>query len=186
MVQARSGIEAAIPLQKECVELAKRIHGEDSVVTGHSEFSLGQGYAVASDLESAQEHLAIAQTVLQKHLGDDAREVVEAKQFVQIIEATRARDAQEQAAREERLKQRFATAAPTARPVGARAAVNGSRLSSVQLGKQPAVNGGVETAPKRTHGEKADLSVDALVDYIQGSSSSSSSSKQQRKRKPSP
>jgi len=66
-------------------------------------------------------------------------------------------------------------------------AANGSRLSSVQLGKQPAVNGGSapEAAPKRTHGEKADLSVDALVDYIQGSSSASSS-KQQRKRKPSP
>ncbi|KPV77917.1 uncharacterized protein RHOBADRAFT_50445 [Rhodotorula graminis WP1] len=186
MVQARSGIEAAIPLQQQCVELAKRIYGEDSVVAGHNEFTLGQGYAVASDLELAQKHLAIAQTVLQKHLGDDAREVLEAKQFVQIIEATRARDAQEQAAREERLKQRFATAPPTSRPVGARAAVNGSRLSSVQLGKQPAVNGGAEAAPKRTHGEKADLSVDALVDYIQGSSSSSSSSKQQRKRKPSP
>ncbi|GAA6053553.1 hypothetical protein JCM3770_005191 [Rhodotorula araucariae] len=180
-LQTRSGIEAAIPLQKECVELAKRIYGAESVAAGQAEFTLGQGYAVASDLASAQTHLATAQKVLQKHLGDEAREVQEATQFLRIIEATAARDAQEQAAREERLKQRFAAAAPAARTVGARGAASGSRLSSVQLGKQPAVNGTAEPA-KRTHGEKADLSVDALVDYIQGSSSTS----KQRKRKPSP
>ncbi|BGP44233.1 Intracellular distribution of mitochondria [Rhodotorula kratochvilovae] len=181
-LQTRSGIESAIPLQKECVELAKRIYGADSVAAGQAEFTLGQGYAVASDLASAQTHLASALKVLQKHLGDEAREVQETTQFLRIIEATAARDAQEQAAREERLKQRFAAAPPAARTVGARGAASGSRLSSVQLGKQPAVNGIAEPA-KRTHGEKADLSVDALVDYIQGSSSNS---KQQRKRKPSP
>ncbi|GJN91930.1 hypothetical protein Rhopal_004955-T1 [Rhodotorula paludigena] len=183
-IQAKSSLAAAIPLQTECWKLAERIYGADSVAAGQAELTLGQAYALSSDLPSGQTHAAHALETLKKHLPEDSKDIQEATQFLRIIEATVARDAQEQAAREERLKQRFAAATGgAARPTpSGRGAVPAGRLSSVALGKQPA--NGAAAEPKRTHGQKADLSVDALVEYIQGSSSGSSS--KNRKRKPSP
>lgn len=202
-IQAKSSLAAAIPLQTECWKLAERIYGADSVAAGQAELTLGQAYALSSDLPSGQTHAAHALETLKKHLPEDSKDIQEATQFLRIIEATVARDAQEQAARAERLKQRFAAATGgAARPTpSGRGAVPAGRLSSVALGKQPA--NGAAAEPKRTHGQKvrllfplpetclltipvpqADLSVDALVEYIQGSSSGSSS--KNRKRKPSP
>ncbi|BGP04233.1 Clustered mitochondria [Rhodotorula toruloides] len=183
MVQAKFGAEAAIPLQKETRKLAELVYGAESVAVGQAEYTLGQSYAMSQDLPSALEHMKLAKEILSKHLAEGAKEITEATQFIQMVEAAVAHEAREQAAREERLKKALPAVGGSRRIGGARltgASASTSPLSGV-LRQQ--VNGASTSAQRqRTHGEKADLSVDDLVNYIQGSSSSSKS----RKRKTSP
>ncbi|GAA5879434.1 hypothetical protein JCM3774_005210, partial [Rhodotorula dairenensis] len=176
MVQSRDGVAAALPLHLENRKLAEMIYGADSVAVGQAEHILGQTYVMLQDIGAAHTHIQLARDILSKHLGEDAQEVKEATQFIRLVEATVARDAQEQqAAREQaRVAQQSASAAV--------AAGRANGISRVAAGKRTAANGAPAlassaTPPQRTHGEKADLSVDALVDYIQGASSSRKSRK---------
>ncbi|GAA5981119.1 hypothetical protein JCM10908_003992 [Rhodotorula pacifica] len=178
MVQSRDGVAAALPLHLENRKLAELIYGADSVAVGQAEHILGQTYVMLQDIGAAHTHIQLARDLLLKHLGEEAQEVKEATQFIRLVEATVARDAQEQQAREERLQARVAQSA--AGHSGANSRANG--VSRAASGRRAAPNGTAapvapSPAPPRPHGEKADLSVDALVDYIQGSGSSSSSRK---------
>ncbi|GAA5933681.1 hypothetical protein JCM1841_005504 [Sporobolomyces salmonicolor] len=176
MVQGQWGPEAAISLQKEYRKLAELVYGADSVPVGQAELTLGQTYALVSDLPAALEHMKVAQTVLSKHLGDEAKEVQEAANLVRFIEASVAREGIERAAREERLKKKFPQLVANRTVGGAAAGPSGAAL-----GKQPASTSALPT--KREHGQKASLSVDELVSFIEGPSSSKGAN---RKRKPSP
>ncbi|GAA5923672.1 translation initiation factor 3 subunit CLU1 [Sporobolomyces koalae] len=177
IVQSTWGPADALPLVLEQRKLAETVYGADSVAVGQAEFALGQAYALNSDLVGSLEHMKAAQTILSKHLGEDAKEAAEATNLVRFIEQSVAREDMEQRAREERLKNKFPT-------------VNGNRpvasATSAPAARQAPVNGAKEaaaaTAP-RQHGQKANLSVDELVDFIQGSSSSSSSSKNKNKQR---
>ncbi|GAA6023979.1 hypothetical protein JCM8202_004909 [Rhodotorula sphaerocarpa] len=172
MVQSRDGVAAALPLQQESRRLAEQIYGAESVAVGQAEHLLGQTYVMLQDIGSAHEHIKTAREILVKHLGEEAQEVKDATQFIRLVEATVARDAQEQAAREARLQARLAQS-----PASSNLGRAGNGMSRVALGKR-AVNGASTSspaaapaaAPVPTHGQKADLSVDALVDYIQGPS----------------
>ncbi|BGP21157.1 eukaryotic translation initiation factor 3 subunit CLU1/TIF31 [Rhodotorula toruloides] len=182
MVQAKFGAEAAIPLQKETRRLSEIVYGAESVAVGQAEYTLGQSYAMTQDLASALEHMKLAKDLLSKHLAEGAKEVTEATQFIQMVEAAVAHEAREQAAREERIKK----ALPA---VGGGRRIGGARLPGASASTSPLngvlrqqINGASTSAQQqRTHGEKANLSVDDLVNYIQGPSSSKS-----RKRKTSP
>ncbi|GAA5828024.1 hypothetical protein JCM11251_005695 [Rhodosporidiobolus azoricus] len=193
MIQGTYGPEAALPLQRECRKLAELVYGADSVAVGQAEHALGNSCALTNDLPGALEHIKAAHKILSVHLGDEAKEVQEANQFIRLVETSVERQAEEQKAREERfaraqqergdrLNKKFphlmANTAIRSRvggvPSSASAALNGR--SAVASGKQP------EQATVREHGQKADLSVEDLVNYIQGPSSS----KAGRKRKTSP
>ncbi|GAA5919909.1 hypothetical protein JCM6882_005487 [Rhodosporidiobolus microsporus] len=189
MIQGTYGPEAALPLQKEYRQLAELVYGADSVAVGQAEHALGQGYALSNDLGAALEHIKAAHKILSVHLGDEAKEVQEANQFIRLVETSVLAQAEEQKAREERfaraqqdrLNKKFphlmANSAIRSRVGGpstvAATALNGR--SAVALGKQPE-----QVQAPREHGQKADLSVDDLVNYIQGSSSSKAGRKQRK------
>jgi len=120
-----------------------------------------------------------AQTILSKNLGEDAKEAAEAGNLVKFIEQAVARDAQDQRAREERYKK-----APLITANRSNAARIGGGPVSTTVAGSSAKEAATSQSP-REHGQKAGLSVDELVDFIQGSSKSKSSNRNQ-KRKPSP
>lgn len=154
MVQSRDGVAAALPLHLENRKLAELIYGADSVAVGQAEHLLGQTYVMLQDMGTAHTHIQLARDILSKHLGEDAQEVKEATQFIRLVEATVARDAQEQqAAREQaRAAQQAASAA-----VAKGRAANG--MSRGAAGKRAGPNGAAALSssappPQRTHGEK--------------------------------
>ncbi|GAA5956329.1 hypothetical protein JCM3765_005630 [Sporobolomyces pararoseus] len=174
IAQQSHGPEEGLSLALEHRKLCEIVHGADSVAVGQAEVTLGQVYALRSDLAKSLETMKTGHSILSKHLGEEAKEVTEASNLIKFIEQSVAREDMEQRAREERLKKKF--------PQLSTNKANGSRLGSVpSTAPQPSPS--APEAP-RQHGQKANLSVDELVDFIQGSSSSSKSSN--RKRKPSP
>ncbi|GAA5879898.1 hypothetical protein JCM8547_005313 [Rhodosporidiobolus lusitaniae] len=194
MVQSVYGAEASLPLQQEYRKLAELVHGKDSVAVGQAEHALGQAYALSSDLPKALEHIKAAYAILQPLLGDEAKDVVEANQFIRLVENSVAQQAEEAKAREaafaraqqqgaERLNKKFpqlmANAQIRGRVAGGAAGSSSAPglangRSAVAVGKQPEA--------KREHGQQAHLSVEELAKFIEGPSSS----KAGRKRKPSP
>lgn len=150
------------------------MHGADSVAVGQAELTLGQVYALQSDLAGALETIKSGQAILTKHLGEDAKEVAEAANLVRFIEQSVAREEMEQRAREERLKKKHPQLTQT-RPNGTQPSGTAPSTSQAAAGSAPA---------PRQHGQKANLSVDELVNFIQGSSSSNSSKASKSKRKP--
>lgn len=159
MVQTRNGVAAALPLHLENRKLAELIYGADSVAVGQAEHILGQTYVMLQDIGAAHTHIQLARDILLKHLGEDAQEVKEATQFIRLVEATVARDAQEQQAVREQA--RAAQAAASAATAAGRGRLNG--LSRVAAGKRTAINGASAAAalstpqPPRTHGEKVSV-----------------------------
>lgn len=182
MVQATYGPEAALPLALQHRNLAETVYGSDSVAVGQAAFALGQIYAVNSDLVSALDYMKSAQSILSKHLGDDAKEATEAANLVRFIEQAVARDAQDQRLREERYKKSPLVTANRSNAVRIGGGGPASSTAAVSSAKESA--GTVQTP--REHGQKAGLSVDELVDFIQGSSSKSKSTNRTQKRKASP
>lgn len=178
MVQATYGPKSALPLAVEHRKLAETVYGSESTAVGQAEFALGQIYAVNSDLTSSLEHMKAAQTILSKNLGEDAKEATEAGNLVKFIEQAVARDAQDQRLREEHYKKA---------PLLTANRSNGPRIGGGGPSSTPVTGSSAKepVQPTREHGQKAGLSVDELVDFIQGSSKSKSSNRNQ-KRKPSP
>ncbi|GAA6019024.1 hypothetical protein JCM10207_006291 [Rhodosporidiobolus poonsookiae] len=181
MLQTVYGPEASIPLQLEHRKLAEAIYGADSAAVGQAEHSLGQTYAMCNDLAGALEHIKAAHKLLSVHLGEDAKEVTEAAQFIRLVEASTQQAEIEQKAREERfaraqqdrLNKRFPTLmanqAVRSRVGGASAALNGAPNGrNAEQTQAPA---------QRQHGQKADLPLEDLVQYIQGGASSSGKGK---------
>lgn len=185
MVQGAYGPEAALPIALEYRKLAELVHGADSVPVGQAEHAVGQAYALCSDITNALEHIKAAHAVLSVHLGDDAKDVQEAHQFIRLVESSVAQQAAEQKIREEQIaRARQEGLTNKTRP---RVGANGAALpatdgrSAFAQDKQP------EAPVQRQHGQKGDLPLDDLVNYITGTTAkSSTSSKASRKRKPSP
>ncbi|GAA6061986.1 hypothetical protein JCM10212_004264 [Sporobolomyces blumeae] len=180
MVQGQWGPEAALPLQQESRKLAEIVHGADSVPVGQAELSLGQTHALVSDLPSSLEHMKAAHAILSKHLGAEAKEVLEAANLVRFIEASVAREDMEQRAREERAKKfpQIVGNRPAVSRVGAGpSSASASASASASTSKAP---NAASTSGPREHGQKANLSVDELVDFIQGSKPSKSKGKQRK------
>ncbi|GAA5840578.1 hypothetical protein JCM3766R1_000700 [Sporobolomyces carnicolor] len=179
IAQQTWGPQAGLPLALEHRKLAETVHGADSVAVGQAEVTLGQVYALQSDLAKSLETMKSGHAILSKHLGEEAKEVAEASNLIKFIEQSVAREDMEQRAREERLKKfpQISGNKPNAPRVANAAAAPASA---------PQPNGAASTAAPREHGQKANLSVDELVDFIQGSKASSKSKSANRKRKPTP
>ena len=179
IAQQTWGPQAGLPLALEHRKLAETVHGADSVAVGQAEITLGQVYALQSDLAKSLETMKSGHAILSKHLGEEAKEVAEASNLIKFIEQSVAREDMEQRAREERLKKfpQISGNKPNAPRVANAAATPASA---------PQPNGPAYTAAPREHGQKANLSVDELVDFIQGSKASSKSKSANRKRKPTP
>jgi protein TIF31 len=188
MIQGAYGPEASLPVVLEYRKLAELVHGADSVPVGQAEQAIGQVYALCSDITNALEHIKLAHAVLSVHLGDEAKDVQEAHQFIRLVETSVAQQAAEAKARDEQIAKARADGLNKKFPqlmanaaLRSRVGANGIGSSSAVQDKQP------ETVIQRQHGQKADLPLDDLVNYITGSSSSKATgSKASRKRKPSP
>ncbi|GAA5936176.1 hypothetical protein JCM10213_004702 [Rhodosporidiobolus nylandii] len=187
MVQGTYGPEASIPLQKENRKLSETVYGADSVAVGQAEQALAQSYALADDLPSALEHFKEAHKILSVHLGDEATEVQEAKQFIQFFEVTVQQVEQEKKAREERLakaqQERLNKRFPSLMANQAiRSRVGTAGLSSASgLNGRASASAGKQPEPQavqREHGQQAGRSIEELVNYI---SSNTSSKKGKRK-----
>ncbi|GAA5974362.1 hypothetical protein JCM11641_005234 [Rhodosporidiobolus odoratus] len=184
MIQNSHGPEAAIPLQKENRKLSEQVYGADSVAVGQAEHALGQSYALSNDLPTALEHIKAAHKLLSVHLGDEAKEVQEANQFIRLVESSVQQAAEEEKVRQERfakaqqdrLNRKFPNLMSNA---SIRSRVGGASPASTT----PALNGrsaaaaAAEQPVQRAHGQKADLSVEELVQYISGSASSKKAGK---------
>ncbi|GAA6025906.1 hypothetical protein JCM11491_003623 [Sporobolomyces phaffii] len=172
IAQQTQGPQVGLPLAQELRKLAETVHGPDSIAVGQADSTLGQIYALESNLAESMTRMKSAQAMLSKHLGEDAKDVVEASNVIKYIEQSIAHEEAERRAREERLKKV---------PQVTMNRANGVRLGAAAPATPAATTSSAPAA--REHGQKAGLSVDELVEFIQGSSSSKSSN---RKRKPSP
>lgn len=186
MVQAEHGTLAGVPLILEQRALSERLWGRDSLNYAFAENALAQAYATVGDYAASLTHMRETLRIFTIHLAADSKEVTEATTFVHILEGQVDREEAESKAREERLKKKFPIAS-TVRGVPQRVGGTAPSTAGATAGAPPAIP--VADIPKiKAHGQKANLSVDELVNFIQGTKASTagSSSKASRKRKASP
>ncbi|SGY95264.1 BQ5605_C036g11483 [Microbotryum silenes-dioicae] len=202
--QEEQGFLAGVPLLKELGKLAELLWTRDSINFATVESSLAQAYVGGGDFAQSLEHMKVAQSIYAKLLPADAKDLVEATQFVNVLTEQLSQVGTERQAREERLKKKFPrlmsekeqrqmVAQARARQIvsggASTATTNGASVSATPAAaSRLAAEKPVEVAAPRAHGQKGMLSVDELVNFIQGSSlnGTSASSKASRKRKTSP
>lgn len=172
MILARFGPAEAIPLYEECRKLAVHLYGEESYQVAHIEFLYATTYSALPDgLKLAYTHAKDSHRLFVVTLGEKSADTEEAGNFVSILEEVFARESAEKQANAERLK--------NALPAIMGKKVNGT-LKSESLKVEDVV-------PQKPHGQKADLSLDELVNFIQGTpASKGKASGLTKKRKQSP
>lgn len=196
MVQSQFGLTSSIPLLIECRELAESIYGEKSLQTAAFEYQLAQVRGLTGSLAEALVHATETVRLYTLIAGSDAKEAVEATAFIRVIEEALGRESREQAAQEERLRRKFPRLMAD-KEVRARIGAAGPSSSSGsaagrRAGAPAPVPEEVEVpvVVKKEHGQKANLSIDELVNFIQGTkpkaTPGSSASRATRKRKGSP
>lgn len=174
MVQQDSGVLEAVPLLTEIGSLVEQIWGRDSLNFAQVDYSLAQAYAQNGDFAASLPYMKSALNVFEKVLAKDSKETAEAQTFVQLVEAQLKREAEERTARQNQLKKKVPKVASS----------NGGQQQGTAVTSSSTA---AEVAPP-AHGQKANLSVDELVNFIQGTATApgKSSSKVARKRKASP
>ncbi|KAK4046395.1 Intracellular distribution of mitochondria [Microbotryomycetes sp. JL201] len=190
MLQASFSPMSVLPLLEEASQLAERLFGTDSVAYSSAQQAMGQVYATNRDFEKALPYMKASLAIMEKNMPADSKDVSDTKLLIEVISDQISRQGAEQQAREDRLKRKFPKLM-TDNSLRARMS-SGSRVNGVSAasnGQNVEASGvAAATSKPKAHGQKADLSVDELVDYIQGKSSgkAGSSSKAARKRKSSP
>lgn len=180
MVQQDSGVLEAVPLLTEIGSLVEQIWGRDSLNFAQVDYSLAQAYAQNGDFAASLPYMKSALNVFEKVLAKDSKETAEAQTFVQLVEAQLKREAEERTARQNQLKKKVPKVGSS----------NGGQQQGTAVTSSSAA-AAAEVAPP-AHGQKANLSVDELVNFIQGTAARTgtapgkSSSKVARKRKASP
>lgn len=192
----------AVPLYKELGDLTESIYRRDSLNFAQVQQMLAQAYASTGDLAGSLPYMKEALRIYLLLLPADHKDIAEATAFVQIIGDQLNKEGAERQALEQRLKQKKGPKVPgaagkdtlrarMAQSVGASPVASGS---GTRIGG-PVLNAAAEAAPVapvKEHGQKANLSVDELVNFIQGKPSSASSkatgksTSASRKRKVSP
>lgn len=150
MIQTKYGIQASIPTIIECTKLAKLIYGTNSVPFAAAVSNLSQAYGLIGDLGNALVYSADAHATMLSLLGAEAKETIDAAQFMKAVKDAIENDIVERQAKEANLRSKF------------------PRLAADKEGR--AIADKVEEAVivKKEHGQKANLSVDELVNFIQG------------------
>lgn len=191
MVQTDQGLVAAMPIFKQLASLAEKIWGRDSHNFAQIQHALAQAHAATGDFAGSLPFMQEALRIFTALLPAESKEITEAANFVQVINDQIARDGAQRQALEDRLKQKKAP-----KIAGASKDALRSRITS-NIGASPIASGSgtrmaeppVEAPVVKEHGQKANLSVDELVNFIQGKPSSSKGGKASagsRKRKVSP
>lgn len=189
MIQLTLGVVPSLPLLQQCQAFSVSLYGERSSQNGMALFALAQAIGIGGDFIGS---IALSKTsiaIFTEVYGPESTQVKEAATFMQYVIGV-VRQSEERA-EEVRLRQIAAAAATTAPVTMAprvRNLANEERLRKKFPGIASAstTSGAEKTslavdAPvARPHGEKAELSVEELEKYINGSASSSA----HRKRKP--
>lgn len=172
MILSRFGPAEAIPLYEECRKLAVHLYGEESYQVAHIEFLYATTYSTLQDgLKLAYTHAKESHRLFAATLGEKSPDAEEAGNFVSILEEVFARELAEKQAIAERLKNTI--------PATMGKKVNGAIKSEPSKVE--------EVVPQKPHGQKADLSLDELVNFIQGTPASKiKSNGATKKRKQSP
>ncbi|KAK4057736.1 Intracellular distribution of mitochondria [Microbotryomycetes sp. JL221] len=190
MVQSSFSQMSIVPLLEEASQLAQRLFGDDSIAYSSAQQAIGQVLATNQELEKSLPYLKNSLAVMEKNMPAESKDVVETKLLIEVIANQISREGAEQQAREDRLKRKFPKLMGD-NNLRARMS-SGSRVKSANEADATTVDatGAAAVAagvPKqKAHGQKADLPLDELVDYIQGKSSGKGSGAKARKRKTSP
>lgn len=153
MIQGEFGPLASVPLLRECLKLAKAIYGERSTSYAAILHQVSQALAMGGDFANSVVESTETCRIFTDVLGADAKETVEATEFLNIIKDAVAKEGAERKAQAERMRQKL------------------PRLTNE---KDPRAKGSAgekeveEVVVKKEHGQKANLSVDELVSFIQG------------------
>lgn len=189
MVQTSHGTIASIPILIECWTLAKLIYGDSSLQAASLEFQMAQVYGVTGSFELSLKHGHAALALFRTAYAADALELLEAEKFVGFVVEAAGREGREQAERAERLRKKFpklmADKEIRARISNAPASSGTARRTAAPAPVEAAPSGAPAKKAKTALPQKANLSVDELVSFIQGTPVASSS-KAARKRKNSP
>lgn len=194
MVQSEQGLLASVPLFEELGALSEKIWGRDSLNFAQVQQALGQAYAATAAFNESLPYLKETLRIYQVLLPADAKEIAEATSFIQIVSDQIAREGAERQALEDRLKQKKIPKISGAGKENMRAklasSVGASPIASGSGTKAGVAIPATEAPAIKEHGQKANLSVDELVNFIQGkptsSKANSKSSSTSRKRKVSP
>lgn len=167
-------VAGSLPILQECLKAVKAAFGEHSLQYASAQNNIGQAYGVMNEWDNSLSYIDASVKLYTSLLGAEAKETVEAQNLYKIVEDAKSREGQEQRARDDRLRRRF----PRVMQIR-----DNKRLAATSSTSTAAQANGT-TAEKREHGQKADLSVDELVSFIQGTPPAPS--KGNRKRKGSP
>lgn len=193
MVQTEQGLLAAVPLYEELGAMSEKIWGRDSLNLAQVQHALSQAYATTGAFAESLPYMKEALRIFQVLLPADAKEITEATTFIQVVGDQIAREGAERQALEDRLKQKKVPKISSAGKENMRAKL-ASSVGASPIASGSGTKAGVaipsDTPAIKEHGQKANLSVDELVNFIQGkpssSKASSKSSSTSRKRKVSP
>lgn len=175
MVQQESGVLEAIPLLKEIGTLVESIWGRESIAYAQIDYGLAQAYAQQADFAASLPFMKSALSAFEKLLPADSKETADARTYVQLVEEQLSKEGVERTARQERLKKKF----PKLMANGSAPAAAASSASS----KEPVASTSAKVEPT-PHGQKANLSVDELVNFIQGTPASKGKAPRKRKNSP--
>lgn len=170
MIQSEFGPLAAVPLLRECLKLAKAIYGERSTPYAATLHQIAQALAMGGEFVGSVVESTETCRIFTEVLGAEAKETIEATEFLNIIKDAVQKEGQERQAQAERLRQK----APRL--------TNEKEVRSKGVAGEKEVE---EIVVKKEHGQKANLSVDELVSFIQGTPLSKKATPA-RKRKASP
>ncbi|KAI5475665.1 eukaryotic translation initiation factor 3 subunit CLU1/TIF31 [Pseudohyphozyma bogoriensis] len=170
MVQSLQDHSASVPVLLECRAALEALYGRESINFAVNEKSLAEAFAVTGQLAECLPYAKEAARLYSQLLGAEARDTVEMTQLSLAVENAIAREGQEKKANEERLKKKFPKLME-GRVAKPKAGVAASTSTA------PAVE--AVAAAKKEHGQKASqgLSVDELVNFIQGPAPRSSKKK---------
>ncbi|KAK4706107.1 protein TIF31, partial [Phenoliferia sp. Uapishka_3] len=185
MVQTQYGVVASIPLLIECWKLAKVIYGDSSLQAASLEYQMAQVYGLTGKFAESIAHGTAALTLFRTLYDPETKELQEAEQFLAVVTDAAGREDREAAERAERLQKKFpklmADKDIRAR-IGA-ASTHSHRTPASASAPSPAPVEDVPVVVKKDYGQKANLSVDELVSFIQGTPVASSSKAARKQRK---
>lgn len=153
------GMPVALPLYQECRKLAVRIYGETSYSVAQADSVLAQIYGLMlGDIQNSHKFAEAAVVTFSAVLGDKAPETEDARSFAAMVADAMASQEEERKAIAERMKLKL---------------LNGGKESKVRAAVENGVAAPVETVAavpvlQKAHGQKASLSLDELVNFIEG------------------
>lgn len=152
------GMPVALPLYQECRKLAVRIYGETSYSVAQADSVLAQIYGLMlGDIQNSSKFAEAAVLTFSAVLGETAPETEDARSFAAMVADAMSSQEEERKAIAERMKNKLSNGGKEAK---VRAVENGVATPVEAVAAVPVL--------QKAHGQKASLSLDELVNFIEG------------------